>query len=416
MNFGSILPKFASRPGIRIDTTMKRWIIHVDMDAFYASVEQRDHPEYQGKPVIVGGLGHRGVVSTASYEARKFGVHSAMPMMQARQRCPRGIFLSGDHRKYEEVSGEIRRILDDYSPLVEPLSLDEAFLDVSGMELLHASPLDIAREIKERVRDELHLIVSAGVAPNKFLAKLASDLRKPDGLVLVEHGREAEFVKELPVEKLWGVGKVTATALRSRGIATIGQIIDMERTALTALFGQNADRVRALASGQDDRPVIPDEASKSIGAEETFEVDLHDVEEMRTALLISAERVGGRLRRDASAARTITLKVRFGTFRTVTRRRTLIEPTQLDETIYRTAMELLQAEEVSEGVRLLGISLSGLEVARTPTVTLFDDGEARGRALAAAADKVREKYGRQILVHGRLANREHEEEQDDDES
>lgn len=182
---------------------MLRWIIHVDMDAFFAAVEQRDHPEYRGKPVIVGGMGNRGVVSTASYEARRFGVHSALPMITARRLCPQGIFVSGDHHKYAGISQQIMTILNEYSPLLEQVSVDEAFLDVTGMELLYASPVDIAREIKRRVKGELALTISAGVAPNKFLAKMASDLQKPDGLVVVEHGREKEFLQKLPVEKLW---------------------------------------------------------------------------------------------------------------------------------------------------------------------------------------------------------------------
>jgi DNA polymerase-4 len=391
-----------------------RWIIHVDMDAFYASVEQRDHPEYRGKPVIVGGLSRRGVVSTASYEARKYGIHSAMPMAEARQRCPQAIFLQPDHRKYAQVSSEIRSILERYSPLIEPLSLDEAFLDVTGMELLFASPTDIAREIKQRIREEVGLTASAGVAPNKFLAKLASDLKKPDGLVVVEHGQEALFVKDLPVKRLWGVGKVTAGMLQNRGIERIGQIATMDLAALVAIFGQHAETARALALGQDERKVEPWENAKSIGSEETFEKDLTDKEEMRTILLELAEQVGGRLRREGQAARTITLKIRFASFLTLTRRRTLNEPTQLDETIYRNAAEMLEKEKLNEGIRLLGVTLSGLDEARQPEIRLFDDGEAKGRALAAAADTIRAKFGHRMVVHGRLANKAKKGEVDDD--
>lgn len=382
-----------------------RWIIHVDMDAFYASVEQRDHPEYRGKPVIVGGLSRRGVVSTASYEARKYGVHSAMPMAEARQRCPQGIFIYPDHRKYAQVSGEIRNILEQYSPVIEPLSLDEAFLDVTGMELLYPSPTDIAREIKQRIKKEVGLTASAGVAPNKFLAKLASDLRKPDGLVVVEHGQEAQFVKDLPVKRLWGVGKVTAGLLQSRGIERIGQVATMDLAALVSIFGQHAETARALALGQDERKVEPWENAKSIGSEETFETDLADKEEMRTILLELAEQVGGRLRREGQAARTITIKIRFASFLTLTRRKTLTEPTQLDEIIYRNAVEMLEKEKFNEGIRLLGVTLSGLDEARQPEISLFDDGEAKGRALAAAADTIRAKFGHRMVVHGRLANK-----------
>lgn len=393
---------------------MLRWIIHVDMDAFFASVEQRDHPEYRGKPVIVGGLGNRGVVSTASYEARRFGVHSALPMATARRLCPQGVFLAGDHRKYSQVSGRIMTILDRYSPLREQVSVDEAFLDVTGMELLYPSPVDIAREIKRQVKEELSLTVSAGVAPNKFLAKMASDLQKPDGLVVVEHGREQEFLQNLPVEKLWGIGEVTAKKLHAKGICTIGQLARLQEGQLKSFFGENAATVQALALGRDDRPVVPGHEAKSVGAEETFERDLYAADDMRTALMELAERVGYRLRSEKTTGRTITLKLRYGTFQTLTRRRTLTEPTQIDETIYRTAVELLEQQGAGSGVRLLGITVSQLEPERPVEPSLFGNPEEKGRQLSSAMDQLRRKFGAAVVVHGRLAPRKEGKEPKDD--
>lgn len=384
---------------------MLRWIIHVDMDAFFASVEQRDCPEYQGKPVIVGGLGNRGVVSTASYEARRFGVHSALPMATARRLCPQGIFIAGDHRKYSRVSHQIMAILSEYSPLLEQISVDEAFLDVTGMELLFPSPVDIARAIKRRVKEELSLTVSAGVAPNKFLAKMASELQKPDGLVVVEHGQEKEFLKKLPVEKLWGIGNVTAQSLRSRGITTIGQLSQLHEAQLKSFFGQHAGTIHNLSLGKDDRAVVSEREAKSIGAEETFEVDLRDIDEMRTILMSLAERVGSRLRQEKTAGKTITLKLRYGTFQTLTRRRTLAEPTQIDDTIYRIAGELLEQQDIRTGVRLLGVTVSQLEPERPVESSLFENKEEKGRQLSSAMDRMRLKFGPEVLMHGRLAPR-----------
>lgn len=383
---------------------MIRWILHVDMDAFYASVEQRDHPEYRGKPLIVGGIGRRGVVATASYEARKFGVHSALPMETARRRCPQGIFIAGDHEKYAAVSAQIMAILHDFSPLVEPLSLDEAFLDLSGMELLFDSPVSIAREIKRRVFDELQLTISAGLAPNKFLAKMASDLQKPNGLVIVEHGREQAFLQELPIEKLWGVGEVTAKSLRASGFFTIGQLAQLSENALKPFFGQTAKVVYQLVRGEDERPVVPLHEAKSIGAEETFPLNLTDTDDMRTMLTALADRVGSRLRQEKLAAWTVTLKLRYGNFQTLTRQRKLANPTQADEVIYRTAWELLaQQPNLSAGIRLLGISASHFEPAERYAAALFDDQEEKGRHISSVMDRMREKFGPAALVPGRLA-------------
>lgn len=383
---------------------MVRWILHVDMDAFYASVEQRDHPEYRDKPLIVGGVGRRGVVATASYEARKFGVHSAMPMELARRRCPQGIFIAGDHDKYSAVSTQIMAILADYSPLIEPLSLDEAFLDLSGMELIFASPLDIAREIKRRVREDLQLVVSAGLAPNKFLAKMASDLRKPDGLVVVDYGCEREFLADLPIEKLWGVGEVTAKSLRAKGFTKIAQLAALDEVDLRPFFGQSAATVYNLVRGIDNRPVVSGRESKSIGAEETFPFDLTDADEMRTILTVMANRVGARLRHEKLAAWTITLKLRYGNFQTLTRQRKLTRPTQADETIYRTSVDLLtQHLNQANGIRLLGVSASHFESAERRETSLFDDQEEKGRQISTVMDQLREKFGSAALLPARMA-------------
>jgi DNA polymerase IV len=351
----------------------------------------------------VGGLGNRGVVSTASYEARKFGVHSAMPMVTARRLCPQGIFLTPDHDKYSEVSQQIMEILSNFSPLVEPLSLDEAFIDVSGMDWLFSGPVEIAGMIKQRIREELHLSASAGVAPNKFLAKMASDLQKPDGLVVVEYGKEAEFLRELPVGKLWGVGETTANALQERGVLTIGQLARLPKDSLSGFFGRNAQTIHELSMGKDDRPVVPDREAKSVGAEETFEADLRELDEIYTALMQLAERVGYRLRMHHIAGRTVALKLRYGSFRTLTRQHRLAEPTQTDAVIYRSAVELLsELQDINTGVRLLGITVSQLEPVRPVSLSLFDEQEEKGRRISGAMDRMRLKFGANALIHGRL--------------
>ncbi|MDU4959517.1 MAG: DNA polymerase IV [Sporomusaceae bacterium] len=380
---------------------MQRWIMHVDMDAFFASVEQRDHPELRGKPVIVGGCGARGVVATASYEARQFGVRSAMPAAEARRRCPHAIFLPSDHRRYAQVSRQIRRIMDEFSPLVEPLSLDEAFLDLTGMELLYADPAAIARRIKERICLETGLTASAGIAPNKFLAKVASDLQKPDGLVVVRPEAVRRFLAPLPVSRLWGVGAVTAKLLREHNINTIGQLAAFDLEQLEGWLGNVAADLQDLAKGRDERPVVSDQAPKSVGNEETYEQDIYDPEEVRTRLLALAVHVGWRLRLLAVSGRTLTLKLRYRSFKTVTRSRTLPDPTCLDEVIFETAWELAQGVLRGEGIRLLGITVSNLS-SGGGQCSLFDNEAQKKLAVAAAVDKLREKFGSGIVSRGRL--------------
>lgn len=379
---------------------MQRWIIHVDMDAFFAAVEQRDNPELCGCPVIIGGIGARGVVSTASYEARKFGVHSAMSAIEARRRCPEGIFLPPDHKKYSRVSREILTIFADFSPLVEPLSLDEAFLDVTGMEGLFAHPRDIAVQIKERIKKELNLTASAGVAPNKFLAKLASDMNKPDGLTVIAPEEVTQVLAAMPVSRLWGVGQATAQTLIRLGLKTIGQVAKADPAMLAKYCGQLGFTLHQLANGQDERPVVGESQPKSIGKEITFSEDIYSLEELKTELWAQAEKVGWRLRRQGLSGRTITVKVRFASFRTITRSRTLAVAANLDETIYQVAQEILSNVTLNEGVRLLGVTVSSL-VTAGGQLSLFDQGEEKSTAVAKAVDRLKERFGEGAVTRGR---------------
>ena len=385
---------------------MQRWIIHIDMDAFYASVEQRDQPEYRGKPVIVGGISVRGVVSAASYEARRFGVHSAMPMVQAKRLCPQGIFLFPDHRKYADISRQIHTILSAFSPLVEPLSLDEAFLDVSGMNLLADDPVQLARQIKQRIREELDLIASAGVAPNKFLAKLASDLGKPDGLFVVRYGEEKNVLENLPIRRLWGVGETTAQVLKKLRVETIGQLAKMEVSRLEPYLGKMAFELKRLACGVDERPVVPEAAAKSIGRENTFEQNLTDRTELLSHLLEMSEQVGRRLRHSLLAGRTVTVKVRFASFRTITRSRTVSEPTCLDDEIYKIVRDIFNGVILTEGVRLLGVTVSHLSEGMQ-TASLFGmEEQEKKQAVYKAIDKLKDRFGEDIVRHGGVLPRQ----------
>ena len=319
-----------------------RTIIHVDMDAFYASVEQRDRPELAGRPVVVGADPRgRGVVSAASYEARRFGVHSAMPIGRAARLCPHAVFLPVDMVKYAQVSRRIMEVLAEFTPLMEAVSIDEAFLDVSASRALMGDGPTIAARIKARIREAVALAASVGVASNKFVAKVASDLEKPDGLVVVAPGAEADFLGPLPIARLWGVGRVTAAALESIGVRTIGQLAVIPEAHLQARFGAGGAGLRGLALGHDDRPVEPFAPPKSMGAEETFERDHRDVERLCATLRGQAERVARELRAEGYAGRTVQLKLRFADFSTLTRRHTA-EPTQDGLRIYQEARALLE--------------------------------------------------------------------------
>ncbi|HXU90173.1 MAG TPA: DNA polymerase IV [Methylomirabilota bacterium] len=374
-----------------------RAIAHVDMDAFYASVEQRDHPELRGRPVIVGADPKgRGVVSAASYEARVFGVRSAMPIGKAARLCPHGVFVPVDMEKYARVSDEIMALLGDFSPLVEPVSVDEAFVDLSGTESLFGPPAEAVRQIKQRIRAATGLTASAGLASNKFIAKIASDLRKPDGLVVVETGREAEFLAPLAIERLWGVGKATAKALAGLGIATIGQLQRLPRATLVSRLGDHGADLHELAFGRDDRAVIPWAAPKSMGAETTFERDTADRQRLETTLRGQAERVAHELRAGGVAAARVTLKLRFADFRTITRSHTA-DPTQDGLELYRRVMVLFGRERLVQRVRLIGVSASTLGPPASGQLGLLDPNAVRRERLARAVDGLTGRFGAGVV-------------------
>ncbi len=392
-----------------------RTILHLDLDAFYASVEQLDDPTLRGRPVIVGGPSQRGVVCAASYEARRFGVHSAMPTARARRLCPDGVFLPPRFERYAAVSDRVFGIYRRYTPKVEPLSLDEAFLDVTESRMLHGGGVEIARAIKAAVRAECGLAVSAGVADVKLAAKIATDLGKPDGLVLVPPGGTAEFLSPLPVGKLWGVGRVTGEALRKIGIATIGDLAGTPEAALAAAVGaSHAKALRGLARGDDPRDVVPDEAAKSIGAEETFGEDLRGEAALLPELLAQAARVGRRLRAVGLAGRVVTLKVKYGDFTLVTRRVTLERSADGDRAIFEAARGLLARVDLGRAVRLTGISVSGfVGEGERGQLDLFDGGgppppsrdDERRKALDAAVDRLADRFGDGTVVPADLAGR-----------
>jgi len=382
-----------------------RAIIHLDMDAFYAAVEVWDDPKLKGKPVIVGGSKERGVVSSASYEARKFGVHSAQPIATAVRLCPQGIFLPVRMGRYQEVSQQIFKIFQRFSPLVEPLSLDEAFLDVTGTTRLFGTPEEIARKIKEQVVEETGLTVSAGVAPSKFVAKIASDMQKPDGLTIVPEGKVEEFLEPLPIEKMWGVGKATRKILAHLGVRTIGDLGLLSSKLLVRKLGKQGLHLYLLAKGVDEREVEPEREIKSVGHEDTYPIDISDLEEARKQLLSLATRVAKRLRGYGFVGKTVTLKVKYFDFVQITRSITLGEPTDDSRKIFQTCCDLLEKTEVGRRpVRLLGISLSQLSDSdETKQLALFSVEEPdRRRRLNKALDTISEKFGDKAIVPGTL--------------
>ena len=379
-----------------------RTILHVDLDAFFAAVEQRDRPELRGRPVVVGGGGpnDRGVVSAASYEARAFGVHSAMPLRQAGRLCPQAVFLPVDGAKYQSVSRDVMAILRRFSPLVEPISIDEAFLDVSGSRSLFGDGEAIARRIKGAVRDEVGLTASVGVATTKLVAKVASDLRKPDGLVVVPPGAESAFLAPLAITRLWGVGAKSAAALREYGVRTIGDLAALPDDLLTRRFGKHGASLGERARGIDADPVGDRDAAKSIGHEHTFDVDTSDRDVIERTILGMAEGVAGRLRDSGVKAATVTVKIRDSTFRTITRQRTLTEPTDLTEPIFRTALELARPEVRGLRIRLLGVTASGL--GERDQLALFGADDPRRRRVVEASDAVRHRFGEKAITRARL--------------
>jgi len=383
-------------------------ILHVDMDAFYASVELITRPELRGKPVIVGG-GGRGVVLSATYEARAMGIHSAMPMSRARRVAPDAIVIEPSHHRYAEVSAGVMALFNSITPLVEPLSLDEAFLDVSGALRRLGSPTSIAELIRARVYDEQRITCSVGVASSKFVAKLASTQIKPDGLLIVPADKVVSFLHPLPVGALWGVGEKTEERLTSLGLRTVGDIAYTSTDTLTRALGQaSGQRLHDLAWGRDDRTVVPDVAEKSIGNEETFSRDVDDPEVIARELLRLSQKVAARVRRQGLLGRTVVLKLRFADFTTITRSRTLPEPTDVGQVVYDTARELYAALGLQRArIRLVGVRLEGLtdESSRVEQLLFEAPGEttpADRRAAEVAADRLRDRFGGDVVRPARL--------------
>lgn len=381
-----------------------RTILHADLDAFYASVEVLDDPSLRGRPVIVGGdPGSRGVVSAASYEARRFGVHSAMPLRTAQRLCPHGAFLPGRPDRYRELSDRTMTIFASYTPLVEPISLDEAFLDVTASRSAFGDGAAIGRRIKERVRDEIGLAVSVGVAANKLCAKVASDLRKPDALVVVPVGGEAAFLAPLPIRRLWGVGPAASDALRDFGVTTIGQLAALPDATLRRRFGKHGAALAERARGIDPSPVVPGAAPKSVGHEHTFEHDVLADAVLDTTLLDLADSVASRLRRHHLAARGVQLKLRYEGFDTLTRQLMLPRPTREVRPIYDAAVRLLRAVRTAgRGVRLIGVT--AINLTEVEQLTLFDQAADREAILEATVDAVRERFGNDAITRARLVH------------
>ena len=378
-------------------------VIHVDMDAFYASVEVRDRPELAGRPVIVGGTPEgRGVVAAANYEARRYGVHSAMPAATARRLCPQAVVLPVRMAHYAAVSRQIRDIFQRYTPLVEPLSLDEAFLDVTASERLFGPAAGVGRRIRSDIAAELGLVASVGVAPNKFLAKIASDLDKPDGFVVVETGAEQAFLDPLPVGRLWGVGKVASRAFARLGIATIGQLRQYPPALLETHFGKMGAHLWNLAHGIDPRPVVAEHEAKSISHETTFAVDIEDAGVLRSWLLELTDQVAQRLRRTGLKARTVQIKVRFADFRTVTRACTLPTATDITTELSRAATELLTTRlpRRHPPVRLLGMGVSGFTGDSAQGELFSDSGREKHSRLDAVADRIEARFGAGTVRRG----------------
>lgn len=412
--------------------------MHVDMDAFFASVEQLDHPEYKGHPVIVGGLSSRGVVATASYEARKFGVHSAMPISRAKKLCPQGIFVYPNMARYKEISHIIHKVMEEFTPIIEPLSLDEAFLDVTGITHKFTGPKALGRAIKDRVFEETGLIISAGLAPNKFLAKLASDLDKPDGLVVIPYGKECESLANFPIKRIWGVGPSTERRLKDGGFALIKDVQALpDEKPLVPYVGNQARRIWELARGIDERPVEPDRQIQSVGNEETYESDVEDPAIIDLELHYFANRVAKRLRKYGLMGHTVSIKVRYKDFKTVSRQKRLDSSTDQERVIYdtsvllwnklmRDALSVKQEEQEVMGatprpkfdnsilevpvkpIRLLGVTVSGLSTEGIVQDDLFSiEADEKDEKLSIVLDSLASKFGEGAIMSGALWRRAH---------
>lgn len=382
-----------------------RTILHVDMDAFFAAIEQREHPEYQGKPLIVGadpqGGKGRGVVSTCSYEARKFGIHSAMPIRTAYKLCPQGVYVWPDGKLYGKVSRHIFEILNEFSDLVEPLSIDEAFMDVTGSIRLFGNGEQIARLIKQRINEQENLVASIGVAPTKYLAKIASDLQKPDGLVVVDPTKINEFLHPLPVSRLWGAGIQTQKALIKMGINTIGELAAFPKEVLYNKLGKTGLHFYNLAHGIDNREVHVGEKAKSISNEHTFSRDLADGEEVRKRLAALCNKVGFRLRKSNLMGKTIHLKLRYSGFETITRNKTLSAVTNITTKIQAVITELFEKNYIPDKkIRLLGVGISGFENQKNEQLSLFEASNKKLKKLDALEDEIKFKFGSKAIKRG----------------
>jgi len=376
-------------------------ILHVDMDAFFASVEQLDNPKLAGKCVIVGGLSGRGVVSAASYEARKFGIHSAMPMYLARQKCPDGVFLHPRMGRYSEISEKIMALLEEFSPLVEPVSIDEAYMDISGCERLHGDPETIGTAIKKKIRDTVCLGCSIGVAPNKFLAKIASDINKPDGLTIIMPEQALLFAESLPIGKVPGVGKATFKEFEKTGIKLLGDVKKYSAEMLIKRFGKYGYRLLELSTGSDNSPVVPFSRSKSISCETTLEKNTRDKIFLNKYLLSHAEDIGKQLRGKKLMAKTVVLKIKDADFRQSTRSITVKSPTHSSRAIYKEAAALLNSYELNKEVRLIGVGVSGLIPASVPLqINMFDEEKKKNgkwEKVDRTLDEIVKKFGKNAL-------------------
>jgi DNA polymerase-4 len=383
-----------------------RAILHIDMDAFYASVEEQDRPELKGKPLIVGGTSGRGVVAAANYAVRRFGVRSAMPMREALRRCPEAICVHPRMARYKEVSEQVFAIFDEFTPLVEGLSLDEAFLDVTSSQQLLGSAESIGAEIRRRIRMQTGLTASVGIAPNKLLAKIASDLNKPDGMCRIGADNVRDILDGLPVEKLFGIGPKTLPAVHAAGIHSVGDLRMAGDDALWRAFGKHGKSMLARASGLDDRPVVPNREEKSISAEETYATDIRGAAELTVQLLRLADRAATRLRAHDLAAATVSVKIRRGDFATFTRQRAVAPATQdtaLVSAIARALLEQWLAEQPNAAVRLLGVGVSGLQ--KLPQRDLFGGDSTPGSRLDTAIDGIRDRFGSDMLTRASLLSR-----------
>jgi nucleotidyltransferase/DNA polymerase involved in DNA repair len=383
-----------------------RSILHVDMDAFYASVEQLDHPEYKSKPVIVGadprdGKG-RGVVAACSYEARKFGVRSALPISRAWKLCPEGIYVRPRMKRYVEVSGQVMEVFRHFTDLVEPLSIDEAFLDITGSIALLGQPVEIARAIKNDIREKTGLTASVGLAPNKFLAKIASDIRKPDGFVVIEPNAIEAFLHDLPISRLWGVGPKTEVRLHEIGFRTIGDVAAADRESLVRRLGSLGEHLYQLSHGQDERPVVPNWEPKSISSETTFEEDTNDRELLLATILELSDHVAQRLRKDGYRARKVTLKLRYSSFTTHTKQYSLDKLVQTREDIAAVARGLFGQFPLKQKIRLIGVAAGDLhrDGDDPQQLQLFSQSAPQNEKLSHTVDEIKQKFGDAALRRG----------------